>query len=115
MINRSPNAKSPNDESLSEDEGSFGDFVRTKRLAAQISLKDFAKRIEVSPAYWSCVETNKEKPPVSELIERAAQVLGENADDYFIRARRLPPDMADPKALETVIRYYRRQHKKGNV
>ncbi|NCZ59035.1 MAG: XRE family transcriptional regulator, partial [Betaproteobacteria bacterium] len=72
MINRSPNAKSPNDESLSEDEGSFGDFVRTKRLAAQISLKEFAKRIEVSPAYWSCVETNKEKPPVNELIERTA-------------------------------------------
>jgi hypothetical protein len=42
-------------------------------------------------------------------------VLGDDPDDYFIRARRLPPDMADPKALETVIRYYRRQHKKGNV
>jgi len=115
MINRSPNAKSPNDESLSEDEGSFGDFVRAKRLSAAISLKEFAKRIEVSPAYWSCVETNKEKPPVNELIERTAAVLGDDPDDYFIRARRLPPDMADPKALETVIRYYRRQHKKRNV
>jgi transcriptional regulator with XRE-family HTH domain len=115
MVNRSPNAKlSPTDTALA-DEGSFGDFVRTKRLAAQISLKDFAKRIDVSPAYWSCVETNKEKPPVSELIERAAQVLGENADDYFIRARRLPPDMADPKTLETVIRYYRRHHRKDKA
>jgi len=89
----------------------FGSFVRTKRLAANISLKDFAKRLEVSPAYWSCVETNKEKPPVSDLIARAAQALGEHPDAYFIRARRLPPDMADPQALATVIRYYRRRFK----
>jgi len=65
----------------------------------------------VSPAYWSCVETNKEKPPVSDLIARAAQALGEHPDAYFIRARRLPPDMADPQALATVIRYYRRRFK----
>ena len=115
MFNRSPNAKLSPTEAALADEGSFGDFVRTKRLAAQISLKEFAKRIEVSPAYWSCVETNKEKPPVNELIERTAAVLGDDPDDYFIRARRLTPDMADTKALETVIRYYRRQHKKGNV
>ena len=89
----------------------FGSFVRAKRLAANISLKDFAKRLEVSPAYWSCVETNKEKPPVSDLIARAAQALGEHPDAYFIRARRLPPDMADPQALATVIRYYRRRFK----
>jgi len=110
MVNRSLNAK----ESFAGEvvhEESFGGYVRARRLAANLSLKEFAKRLAVSPAYWSCVETNKEKPPVSALIARAAEILGEESDAYFIRARRLPPEMTEPQALATVISHYRRYGK----
>jgi transcriptional regulator with XRE-family HTH domain len=114
MINRSPNTKF-SEQSFGAAYGeSFGDLVRARRLESGISLKDFAKLLDVSPAYWSCVETNKDKPPVNDLIEKAAKALGDDADTYFIRARRLPPDMTDPKALEAVIRYYRKRAKSSS-
>ena len=43
------------------------------------------------------------------------QVMEAVAESYGIPFARDITRIADPKALETVIRYYRRQHKKGNV
>lgn len=47
-----------------------------------------------------------EKPPKDDLIKRAAEILGENPDEAFIEASRLPPDMQ--KDVGTVVRMYRR-------
>ena len=53
----------------------FGDFIRQKREEAEIPLNDFARRIGISPAYWSRIERNMEKPPKDDLITKAAQQL----------------------------------------
>ena len=84
----------------------FGSYIRKKREEADMSLTDFARRLEISPAYWSRIEREMEKPPKDELIAKAAAVLGLAADEAFIQASRLPPDMQHDVA--GVVRAYRK-------
>lgn len=85
---------------------SFGSVVRERRTALGIGLNDFAERLGISPAYWSRIERDHEKPPRDELIERAAAILGVRMDDLFVEANRLPPDMQ--KDIGRVVLAYRR-------
>ena len=85
---------------------SFGTLIRTKRTELGIGLNDMAGRLGVSPAYWSRIERDKEKPPRDDLIERTAAILGVRLDDLFIEAERFPPDMQ--KDVARVVRAYRR-------
>lgn len=84
----------------------FGSVIRTRRNELGIGLNDFAGRLDVSPAYWSRIERECEKPPRDELIERAAAILGICLDDLFIAAERFPPDMR--RDIDKVVRAYRR-------
>jgi transcriptional regulator with XRE-family HTH domain len=86
----------------------FGSFIRSKRQEAGYSnLTEFAKLLGISPAYWSRVENDKEKPPTDELIKKAAEILKMNADELFIEAERFPPDMQERAKIEAVVRLYR--------
>ena len=83
----------------------FGTWIRTEREKANTSLNDFARRLKISPAYWSRIEREMEKPPKDELIEKAVQALGLSLDQAFIQARRFPPDMQ--RDIATAVRAYR--------
>ena len=87
----------------------FGDFIRQKREEADIPLNDFARRIGISPAYWSRIERNMEKPPKDDLITKAAQQLGLDLDEVFVQANRLPPELQ--KNLGDVVLAYRKRPK----
>ena len=87
----------------------FGNYIRRKREDAGIPLREFAQRIDISPAYWSRIEREMEKPPKDDLIERAARVLGLDLDEVFVEASRLPPDMQ--RDMAGVVRAYRKLHK----
>ena len=54
----------------------FGLAIRARRTSLGIGLNEFCERLEISPAYWSRVERELEKPPRDGLIERAAAILG---------------------------------------
>ena len=88
----------------------FGTYVRTKREEVGMTLTEFARQLEISPAYWSRIETGRENPPKDELIEKAAVILGVSEDDLFIEASRLPPDMQEEVA--EVVRLYRSKNPK---
>lgn len=88
----------------------FGNYVRIKREQAGITLTEFAKRLDISPAYWSRIETGRENPPKDELIKKAATILGLSEDELFVEASRLPPDMQEEVA--EVVRLYRSINKK---
>lgn len=83
----------------------FGTYVRTKREEVGMTLTELARQLEISPAYWSRIETGRENPPKDELIRKAATILGLSEDDLFIEASRLPPDMQEEVA--EVVRLYR--------
>ncbi|ADU99613.1 helix-turn-helix domain-containing protein [Alicycliphilus denitrificans] len=85
---------------------SFGQFIRKTREAKEIQMNDFARQLEISPAYWSRIERDMEKPPKDELIRKAAEILGISADDAFVEASRLPPDIRDD--VGNLVRMYRR-------
>jgi transcriptional regulator with XRE-family HTH domain len=85
----------------------FGAYIRQKREAKGIQMNDFARQLDISPAYWSRIERDMEKPPKDELIRKAAEILGENVDDAFVEASRLPPDMRDD--VGGLVRMYRKQ------
>ena len=87
----------------------FGDFIRQKREEAGIPLNDFARRIGISPAYWSRIERNMEKPPKDDLITKAAQELHLDLDEVFVHANRLPPELQ--KNLGDVVLAYRKRPK----
>jgi transcriptional regulator with XRE-family HTH domain len=84
----------------------FGNYIRKKREEAGLPLRILAQKIDISPAYWSRIEREMEKPPKDELMQRAAQVLGLDLDEVFIEARRLPPDMQ--RDVRGVVHAYRK-------
>ncbi|HRN75970.1 helix-turn-helix transcriptional regulator [Ottowia sp.] len=84
----------------------FGAFIRKKREEKGIQMNDFARQLKISPAYWSRIERDMEKPPKDELIRKAAEILGISADDAFVEASRLPPDIRDD--VGNLVRMYRR-------
>jgi transcriptional regulator with XRE-family HTH domain len=86
----------------------FGNYIRRKREEAGIPLREFAQRIEISPAYWSRIEREMEKAPKNELMQRAAEVLRLDLDEVFIEASRLPPDMQrDVRGVVSVYRKFK--------
>lgn len=88
----------------------FGAYIRQQREAKEIAMNEFARQLDISPAYWSRIEREMEKPPKDELIQKAAEMLGLNPDQAFIEANRLPPDMQ--KNISNIIRMYRRHSEK---
>ncbi|MEH6246684.1 helix-turn-helix transcriptional regulator, partial [Salmonella enterica subsp. enterica serovar Mbandaka] len=48
----------------------FGAFIRKKREEKGIQMNDFARQLEISPAYWSRIERDMEKPPKDELTRK---------------------------------------------
>ena len=84
---------------------SFGSWIRAEREKAEISLKDFAKSIDISQAYWSRIERGLELAPKDSLIIAACERLGLPTDQAFIEAQRLPPDMQQD--LRVAVSLYR--------
>lgn len=86
----------------------FGQWIRSEREQAGISLRDFAKSIDISQAYWSRIERGLELAPKDSLIIAACDRLGLPTDRAFIEAKRLPPDMqADLAAAVSVYREFK--------
>jgi transcriptional regulator with XRE-family HTH domain len=71
----------------------FGKVVREKRTAKGISLRKFAKMVDVSPTYLSQIEHGKCDPPTAERVRRIAEILDENADELTALAGRVPDDL----------------------
>ena len=55
----------------------FGEFVRDRRLARDLTLRDFCRRIGEDPSNWSKVERGILPPPQSiEKLNLIAKVIG---------------------------------------
>ena len=54
----------------------FADFIKAKRMEKGYSLRGFADKVEIAPAYMSDIEKRKRNAPTSEILERMANVLG---------------------------------------
>ena len=64
----------------------FGEYVRYKRIDKKITLRAFAKQINVSPTYISCIENNEKAAPTIEILKNIVKVLdleGEDKDTLY--------------------------------
>ena len=47
----------------------FGQFLKTKRLALDLSLREFARRIGMQPSNYCNIESDVLPPPPPEAVE----------------------------------------------
>ena len=81
----------------------FGEFVREKRLAANINLRKLAEILDIAPAYMSDIENGHRYPPEKEKIYKISEALHltpDETDKLFDLAagnkkNSVSPDIAD--------------------
>ncbi|HTV62975.1 MAG TPA: helix-turn-helix transcriptional regulator [Verrucomicrobiae bacterium] len=54
----------------------FGQFLKMKRLALDLSLREFARKVGMQPSNYCNVESDVLPPPPPEGLERISKVLG---------------------------------------
>ena len=62
----------------------FGHFLKEKRLALDLSLREFARRVDMQPSNYCNVEADVLPPPPAETLDRLARALGlkKGTSDY---------------------------------
>jgi len=85
----------------------FGDVIRDARLALRppLSLRKFAEKIGIAAAYLSKVESNQDRPPAADKVEKMAEILGLDPIELLQLAKRVPTEFVkafeeDPRAPE---------------
>jgi transcriptional regulator with XRE-family HTH domain len=54
----------------------FGKFLKERRLALNLSLREFARKVNLQPSNYCNIEADVLPPPPSSALERIAQALG---------------------------------------
>ncbi len=91
----------------------FGEFIREKRIQADISLREFCRKAELDPSNWSKVERDV-LPALStrESLEGIAKLLGikKNTNDWVtffdlasISQQRIPDDVFEDKDVVSAL------------
>jgi transcriptional regulator with XRE-family HTH domain/tetratricopeptide (TPR) repeat protein len=75
---------------MTEQPATFGAELRRRRMAAGLSLAEFAKRVHYSKGYLGKIETG-EKPPGADLARRCDAVLDAGGELVAAVAREQPP------------------------
>lgn len=75
---------------MAKSQQNFGDLLRATRVAKGYSLRKFAQLADVSPTYLSQVEQgNVKNPPTADRVQKMAELLGANIDEWIALARRV--------------------------
>jgi len=73
---------------MANSDKTMGEVIRDARLAADLSLRDLAKKLEISPSYISDIE-NDRRVPSEEVMVQLADTLKLNFNDLMARAGRV--------------------------
>ena len=52
----------------------FGEYVKQRRESLEMTMRDFAEKVQISPAYLCDIEKGNRKPP-EKYLEKFAEVL----------------------------------------
>lgn len=93
----------------------FGTYIKSLRVRAKITLREFAKQLGMDPSNWSKIERGIIPPPANDtLVERITSILklpsdeNQHLDDLAIVARgELPKDIGDAELLAKVPAFFR--------
>ena len=96
----------------------LGHRLKRVRIARDLSLRETASKVGVSPTYLSRVENCLDpSPPTEKTLRALADVLGDNFDELMQLAGRVPEDVeklikADPD-MPVMLRRAREQNVTG--
>src|SRR5215475_6119102 len=80
---------------MSSGRETFGALVRREREAREISLREMAEMIGVSPTYLSKIERDEFAPPAEDKVRKIAAIIGCDADALLARADRVSSDLSE--------------------
>lgn len=82
----------------------LGKFIREKRTAAGLGLRELARRIDKSAPFVTQLELDDDPPPASEeTLQAIARELKLNPDELFALANKLPRDLAPGTSREVAL------------
>lgn len=82
----------------------LGKFIREKRTAAGLGLRELARRIEKSAPFLTQLELADDPPPASgDTLVAIATALRIDADELFALANKLPRDLAPESSREVAL------------
>lgn len=71
---------------------SFGEFIAKKREEKEITLREMARRLDITPPYLSDIEKDRRNPPDKAKLDEIADILGFSDED-----RKVMYDLAGKK------------------
>ena len=79
-------------------EETFGHIIRELRINNKdySSLREFARKVGLSPAYLSRIENEKEPPPSEKVIEKLAEASGQISTNSSVTQERFPWNSTKP-------------------
>lgn len=82
--------------------GGLGEYLRSQRTQAQMSLRQLAELAEVSNPYLSQIERGLRKPS-AEVLQQIAKALRISASSLYVRAGILDAESMGTTAVEDAI------------
>jgi transcriptional regulator with XRE-family HTH domain len=87
----------------------LGGLLRQTRQAQHVGLRELARRVNISPAYLSKIETGQLQPPAEDKLVAMAQQLNLDSDALLAQAGRVPTDVLEtikqqPAVMNKLIR-----------
>ena len=84
----------------------FGTLIRAHRLRQNLSMDRICKKVELSKAYLSLIETGQKGPPKDEIVVQIARALGVDEQDLLLRAHRerFPEDVMELRRVAQEMR-----------
>lgn len=73
----------------------FGTRLKELRLARRMNQRDLADKADIDVTYLSKIENGRMEPPAEDTIQRLASILGADADELLVLAKKVPSDVRD--------------------
>ena len=86
--------------------GEFGKYIEQKRKAKNITLRGFAAKLDIAPAYMSDIEKGHRYPPDKDNLEAMVKILGlsgEETDKMYDLAAREKDNTVSPDLPEYIM------------
>ena len=79
----------------------IGQRIKRERLNRDMTQRNLAEMVDVGVPHISKIEAGRERPS-DELLRKIAEVLGCDADELLLAARRIPEEVMDKVAADPV-------------
>jgi transcriptional regulator with XRE-family HTH domain len=76
---------------MAQDNRTLGEVIRDARAKLKLSLRDVAKKLDITPSYLSDIE-NDRRIPSEDVLRRLSKFLQLDYDDLMARAGRFGED-----------------------